>query len=78
MDQWHPLFVELLRPLVQRYYEVQTNMPIGDWPREADIVLLRRTGTGQPPFRGLWGPLIAWNVLEFRGRPSAWNYWCMR
>jgi len=67
MDQWHPLFVELLRPLVQGYYDVETNVPVGDLPREADIVLLRRTGTGHPPFQGLWRHLTAWNVLEFKG-----------
>src|SRR5260370_21894127 len=30
--QWHPLFAQLLRPLVQDYYEVQTNVPVGDAP----------------------------------------------
>jgi hypothetical protein len=65
--QWHPIFAQLLRPLVQDYYEVQTDVPVGDAPREADIVLLRRTAQGPPPFHGLWRHLTAWNVLEFKG-----------
>jgi hypothetical protein len=65
--QWHPVFARLLRPLVERHYEVQTNVPVGDAPRQADIVLLRRTSTGRLPFHGLWRDLTAWNVLEFKG-----------
>jgi hypothetical protein len=65
--QWHPLFAELLRPLVQPHYEVRTNVPVGDVPREADIVLLRRINTRPPPFRGLWSHLTPWNVLELKG-----------
>ena len=41
--QWHPIFAHLLRPLVQEFYDVQTNMAVGDAPRESDIVLVRRT-----------------------------------
>ena len=51
--QWHPLFARLLRPHLEGYYELQTAVPVGDLPRQADIVLLRRTGTGALPFRGL-------------------------
>ena len=65
--QWHPLFAELLRPLLQDYYDVQTNVPVGDVPREADILLLRRTSEQPTPFLGLWRHLTAWNVLEFKG-----------
>lgn len=65
--QWHPLFAHLLRPRVERYYEVQTNLAVGDVPRQADLVLLRRRGTGPAPFTGLWRLLTAWNVLEFKG-----------
>jgi hypothetical protein len=65
--QWHPLFARLLRPHVERYYEVRTNLPVGDLPRQADVVLLRRLGSGPPPFTGLWRWLTAWNVLEFKG-----------
>jgi hypothetical protein len=65
--QWHPLFARLLRPYVEGYYEVQTDVPVGDLPRQADIVLLRRTGTGSPPFRGLWRHLTPWDVQEFKG-----------
>ena len=65
--QWHPLFAELLRPLLQDYYDVQTNVPVGDAPREADILLLRRTSDEPTPFRGLWRNLTLWNILEFKG-----------
>ncbi len=65
--QWHPIFAELLRPLLQDYYDVQTNVPVGDAPREADILLLRRTSDGPTPFHGLWRHLTTWNVLEFKG-----------
>src|SRR5262245_22516077 len=65
--QWHPLFAQLLRPVVESHYEVQTNVPVGDAPRMADLLLLRRI-SGQPlPFRGLWKHLTTWNVLEFKG-----------
>ena len=64
--QWHPILAELLRPLVQDYYEVRTDVPVGELPRQADIVLLRRT-VAQPPFVGIWRHLRAWNVLEFKG-----------
>jgi hypothetical protein len=65
MTQWQPLFAQLLRPLLEGHYEVQTGVAVGDAPRQADIVLLRRT-TAAPPFRGLWRWLTAWNVLEFK------------
>jgi hypothetical protein len=67
MTQWHPLFAKLLRPVVEDYFDVQTNVPVGDLPRQADIVLLRRTSSGALPFRGLWKDLTTWNVLEFKG-----------
>src|SRR6266853_1732034 len=67
MIQWHPIFAQLLRPAVEAYYEVQTTVPVGDAPREADFVLLRRTAGGATPFRGLWRHLTPWNILEFKG-----------
>ncbi len=51
--QWHPLFANMLRPIVQEHCEVETNVPVGDGPRAADILLVRRTSAGPPPFRGL-------------------------
>jgi hypothetical protein len=65
--QWHPLFAKLLRPVLEGYYEVQTNVPVGDVPREADIVVVRRSTAKAIPFRGLWKYLRSWNVLEFKG-----------
>lgn len=65
--QWHPHFAKLLRPLLEGYFDVQVNVPVGDVPREADLVLVRRTATGKLPFHGLWKYLTAWNVLEYKG-----------
>ncbi len=67
MTQWHPIFAQLLRPVVEDYYEMQTTVPVGDAPREADFLLLRRTGRGIPPFRGLWRNLTRWNIIEYKG-----------
>jgi hypothetical protein len=69
--QWHRLFTRLLRPQVERYYEIRTEMPVGDLPRRADLVLLRRVGVGPPPFQGLWRYLTPWNALAFKGRTEA-------
>jgi hypothetical protein len=52
--QWHPIFAQLLPPLVESHYEVQTGLAVGDAPRTADLVLLRRSSTAAPPFQGLW------------------------
>ena len=52
--QWHPVFAELLRPLVESHYQMDTNFSVGDVPRQADFVLLRRTRAGQLPVAGLW------------------------
>jgi hypothetical protein len=65
--QWHPLFAQLLRPLLENYYEVQTNVPVGDAPRQGDVVLVQRTWAGASPFHGLWRWLSPCNVLEFKG-----------
>jgi hypothetical protein len=65
--QWHPVFAELLRPVVESHYDVRTNVPVGDAPREADFVLLRRTRAGRLPAGGLWRDLALWNVLEYKG-----------
>src|ERR1700736_841026 len=67
MKQWHPVFAQLLRPAVQDYYDVQTTVPVGDAPREADFVLLRRTAAQPLRFQGLWRNLTTWNILEFKG-----------
>jgi hypothetical protein len=67
MTQWHPLFAALLRPMVEGHYDVHTGMSVGDAPRAADLVLLRRTTEAPPPFQGLWQHLTVWNVLEFKG-----------
>jgi hypothetical protein len=69
--QWHPVFTQLLRPLVEDFYELQTTVPVGDAPRQADIVLLRRIAHTSPPFCGLWRYLTTWNILEFKGPTSS-------
>jgi hypothetical protein len=66
MIQWHPLFAKLLRPVLEGYYEIEINVPVGDVPRAADVVLLRRTRQGALPFQGVWSFLTAWNVLEYK------------
>jgi hypothetical protein len=65
--QWHPLFAYLLRLLLDRYYSVQTEVPVSDLPRRGDLLLLRRQSDEAPPFEGLWSHLTEWNVLEFKG-----------
>ncbi len=67
MTQRHPIFDFLLRTALEDYYEVQTNVPVSDLPREADIVLVRRTGKVNPPFKSVWHHLCRYNVLEFKG-----------
>src|SRR5437660_12389467 len=63
--QWHPLFAELLRPLLRDYYEIRTEVPVGELAREAGLVLLRPTAPA--PFAGIWRHLTPWNVFEFKG-----------
>jgi hypothetical protein len=70
MIQWHPLFVRLLRPVVEDYYEIETNVAVGDVPREADVMLLRRAEAAEPNFQVVWKYLTPWNVLEYKG-PTA-------
>jgi hypothetical protein len=65
--QWHPQFAQFLRLQMQHYYEVRTTVPVGDAPREADIVLLRRTTEEPTPFTGLWSNLTLLNLIEFKG-----------
>jgi hypothetical protein len=43
MTQWHPIFAALLRPAVEAYHDLQTTVPVGDAPPEADFLLSRRT-----------------------------------
>jgi hypothetical protein len=66
-QQWHPVLAELLRPLVESHFEVQTDVPVGDRPRQADVVLLRRTRAGSLSSLGLWSRLTPWNALEYKG-----------
>src|ERR1043165_2116065 len=68
MTQWHPIFSHLLRSVLKDYYDVQTNVPVGDLPREADIIVLRRSSASNPPFCTLWHHLNRWNILELKGR----------
>jgi hypothetical protein len=65
--QWHPLFARLLRLLLDAFYQVETEVPVSDLPRKGDLFLLRRTGSAEPPFTGLWMHLTDWNLLEFKG-----------
>ncbi len=65
--QWHPIFAKLLRPRIEKHFEMRLNVPVGEMPREADILLLRQIIAGAIPFQGLWRNLTPWNVLEFKG-----------
>jgi hypothetical protein len=67
MKQWHPILGKLLRPAVEAHYIMQSNVAVGDAPRESDLLLLRRKGSIRPPYRGLWQHLTVWNVLEYKG-----------
>jgi hypothetical protein len=65
--QWHPLFARLLKLLLEEHYEVQTEVPVSDLPRSGDILLIRRQPGHAAPFKGLWGHLTDWNVVELKG-----------
>lgn len=47
--EWHPVLGRLLRRRVEGYYELLTNVSVGDLPRQADIMLLRRTTNRELP-----------------------------
>src|SRR5271155_1236157 len=64
--QWHPLFIKLLRPLLEDFYEVETGLEVGDAPRQADLVLLRRLNR-IPTYHAIWRFLTTWNILEYKG-----------
>jgi hypothetical protein len=66
MRQWHPLFAYFLRLVLEGRYEVLTNFAVGDVPREADVVVLKRSALRGPQFRHLWKWLTHWNILEFK------------
>src|SRR5262245_35862427 len=67
MTQWHPIFAEVLRPSVAAPYDLRTTVPVGDLPREADFLVLRRKRSAPGPYRGLWRRLTVVNVFEFKG-----------
>lgn len=48
------------------YYEVETEVPVGELPRRADLVLVRRE-RADPPFTGLWMHLTRLNLFEYKG-----------
>ncbi len=67
MRQWHPLFAYFLRQVLEGRYEILTNFAVGDVPREADVVVLRRNALRGPQLRHLWKWLTSWNIIEFKG-----------
>src|SRR5262249_52110132 len=72
--QWHPIFVHLLRPLVEGAYEIRTGQTVGELPRWADVVLLQKATTAAAPpisLRSLWSRLTTWSVLEYKGPTEA-------
>jgi hypothetical protein len=66
--QWHPIYAALLRAVLEEHCEVQTKVTVGDVPREADIVVVRRSTSGPLPYTGMWRLLTPWNVVEFKGK----------
>src|SRR5436190_834203 len=69
--QWHPMFARLLRELLKDYYDIQTEVPVSDLPRKADMLIVHRHPGQQPPFEGLWSHLTDWNIFEFKGPTDA-------
>jgi hypothetical protein len=69
--QWHPLFARLLGLLLDAYYQIEPDVPVSDLPRRGDLFLLRKTGSAEPPFTGLWMHLTDWNLFEFKGPTDA-------
>lgn len=55
MKQWHPLFAKLLRPLVESHFDVQTDLPVGDVPRQAASCSCGGRGRGRCPSAGCGG-----------------------
>ncbi|MGL4552204.1 MAG: hypothetical protein ACRC33_13575 [Gemmataceae bacterium] len=52
------------------YYEVEPEVPTGELPRRADMVLIRRE-RADPPFAGIWMHLAEWNLFEFKSPTDA-------
>ena len=48
MKQWHPIFAQLLRPAMEAYYDVQTTLPVGDAPREAEHLIFQLVRRERP------------------------------
>jgi hypothetical protein len=72
--QWHPPFVALMKLSLGDYYEVEPEVPTGEVPRQADLVLIRREGASSP-FNGIWMHLREWNLFEFKGPTDAADHW---
>src|SRR5262245_49967066 len=67
MTQWHPIFAEVLRPIVSAHHCFRATVPVSELPREADFLVLRRKRSAPGPYRGLWRRLTIVNVFEFKG-----------
>jgi hypothetical protein len=57
--------VALMKLSLGDYYDVDAEVSVGDLPRSADLVLIRRE-KADPPFSGLWMHLTEWNLFEFK------------
>ncbi len=42
--QWHPVFARLLG-LLDRYFRIETEVPVSDLPRQGGLLLIRREST---------------------------------
>ncbi len=65
--QWHPIFAKLLRPLVEKHFEMPLNVPVGEMPARSRHSPPAPDHHGRISFQGLWRNLTPWNVLEFKG-----------
>lgn len=65
--QWHPWFAQMFKDLVGQWYEVETEVPVSELPRQGDLFVVRRQDAAEPPFTGAWLNLTDWNVFEFKG-----------
>ena len=71
MFQWHPLFAHLLRPVLEGAYDVLTDVPVGDLPRQSDLVIILRKYLEVPIFSGMWRHLSPLNMVEIKGRTES-------
>lgn len=48
---WHKILTELLSPLLDAFYTIQTEVPISKLPLEADLFIIRKRNHPSPRSR---------------------------